>query len=308
MDTAARRPNFLVIGAAKSGTTALYKFLKQHPQVHMSPRKHTRFFAYRAENPSFCGPAHRNENVPYAITDLDAYHALFADAGNKPAIGEASHSYMYRHEAADRIYDYDPSMKLVAVIRNPAERAYSHYRQMLRDEREPIDDFVRALEQEGERIREGWWPDFHYVSMGLYSSQLRRYYELFDREQIKVYLYEELNADPKSTLGDLFRFLGVDEAFVPETRIRYNASGIPRSKSVHKLLRALRRTRPTLERLLPEGQTRLLLRLGSNLHNRNLTRPGLSPRVRREVTDRYFRDDVLELQDVLRRDLSAWLG
>ncbi|TCJ15462.1 sulfotransferase [Rubrobacter taiwanensis] len=305
--TPVKTPNFLVIGAAKCGTTSLYHYLNQHPEIYMSPRKHTRFFAFEVEEPGFRGPGPRKPAVPYAITDTGAYHALFGGATNETAVGEASHSYLYQARAARRIKEYAPDMKLIAILRNPADRAYSHYRQMIRDGREPIPDFSRALEAEGERIRENWWPDFHYVQIGLYHAQLKRYFDLFERDQIRVYLYEELNSDPSGVLQDTFRFLGVDDTFVPEATVRYNASGVPKSRSLHLLLQELRRLRPVVERHLSRTWYQQLLRLGSALHNRNLTRPGLAPEMRRRVIDVYFREDILNLQELLRRDLSAWL-
>lgn len=199
-------------------------------------------------------------------------------------------------------------MKLVAVLRNPADRAYSHYRQMIRDGREPLDSFMSALEDEDARIREHWWPDFHYVQIGLYYAQLKRYFDLFEPRQIKIYLYEDLASEPRAVMEDLFRFLGVDSAFVSETAVRYNASGVPRSKALHSALQGLRRLRPFVERVLPEQQGRRLLRLGSTLHNRNLTTSQLSPEMRRRVINQYFRDDIVRLQELICRDLSAWLG
>jgi hypothetical protein len=314
VDTSVKTPNFLIIGAAKSGTTAIWHYLKQHPDVYMPPTKHTRYFAFEVEDPPFRGPAPtmrgpagKNASVPYAITDVHAYQALFDGVTNQTAVGEASHSYLYQMQAAERIRNYSPDMKLIAILRNPAERAFSHHRQMVRDGREPITDFARALAEEEARIRDYWWPDFHYVQIGLYQAQLKRYFDLFERDQIKVYLYDDLNSSPYGVLRDVFGFLGVDSSFVPETTARYNASGVPRSKALHSSLQRLRQIRPVAERLLPEKQYRRLLRVGSNLHNRNLAKARLSPDVRKKVIDEYFRQDVLKLQCLIQRDLSAWL-
>ncbi len=303
----AMRPNFLIIGAAKSGTTALWHYLRQHPQIYMSPRKHTRFFAFEVEEPGFRGPGPRNPSVPYAITDIEAYHKLFEGVTNETAIGEASHSYLYRPEAPERIQRYAPDMKLIAVLRNPVDRANSHFNQMIRDGREPLDDFARSLEEEEGRIRDHWWPDFHYVQIGLYHTQLERYFDLFKRGQIKVYLYEDFGSTPYGVVRDIFGFLGVDDTFVPRAAVRYNASGIPKNKTLHLSLQRLRQARPIIERFVPERFCRSLLRIGGNLHNRSLTKPQLTPEVRRRATDEYFREDIIKLQDLIQRDLSGWL-
>jgi len=273
----------------------------------MSPRKHTRFFAFEVEEPSFRGPAPQNPSVPYAVADVDAYHALFAGVTSETAIGEASHSYLYRPQAPARIRAYARGMKLIAILRDPAERAYSHYRQMVRDGREPVAKFVQALKEEGARIRDHWWPDFHYVQIGLYQNQVKRYYDLFGRDQLKIYLYEDLQHDPSGVLQDMFRFLDVKEAFVPETSLRYNASGVPKNRALHLSLEKLRRARPFIAQVVPERQFRRLLRIGSYLHNRNLVKSQLSPEVREKVIDEYFREDILNLQHLMQRDLSAWL-
>jgi hypothetical protein len=305
--TSTKTPNFLIVGAARSGTTAIWQYLRQHPQVYLSTRKHTRFFAYETETPSFNGPAPTRPTLPYAIADVESYHALFDGVTNEVAIGEASHSYLYKPEAADRIREYGSGMKLIAILRNPAERAYSNHAQMVRNGRERITDFALALEQEEVRIRDNWWPEFHYVRVGLYHRQLKRYFDLFERDRIRVYLYEDLGSDPTGMLRDVFRFLDVDDSFVPEASVRYNASGLPRNGAVHLLLQRLRRARPVAEQLLPEKHNRRLLRIGGGLHNRNLVRTRLSPEVRRKVIDTYFRDDIMELEGLIERDLSAWL-
>ena len=312
--TSVKMPNFLIIGAAKCGTTAMWHYLKQHPGIYMTPTKHTRFFAFDVEEPDFIGPppkkrgpAAKNSKVPYAITDVEAYHALFDGVTSETAVGEASHSYLYQPQAAQRIRNYAPGMKLIAILRNPAERAFSHYRQMVRDGREPIPDFTQALKQERARVRDHWWPDFHYVQIGLYHKQLQRYFELFPQNQIKIYLYEDLNSNPSGVLQDAFRFLGVENTFIPEATARYNASGIPKNKSLHLILQKLRRVRPAVRRMVSEAQYQRLLRLGSNLHNRNLATSRLSSEVRRRVIEDYFREDVLNLQRLLQRDLSHWL-
>ena len=314
VDTRAREPNFLIIGAAKSGTTAIWHYLRQHPEIYMPQTKHIRFFAFEVENPTFRGPAPKMRgsagvriDVPYAIADVHAYHALFEGVTTESAIGEASHSYLYQPQAAERINNYSPDMKLIAILRNPAERAFSHYRQMVRDGRETIPDFAEALAEEKNRINDHWWPDFHYAQLGLYSRQLRRYFDLFERDQIKIYLYEDLNRDPAGVLQDTFRFLGVDDTFVPEATARYNVSGVPRNRALHLFLQKLRRVRPLAERRLPEAQYQRLVRIGSHLHNGNLVKARLSPEAYQQVIDEYFRADIVELQQLIQRDLSAWL-
>src|SRR3712207_4104321 len=127
-------PNFLVIGAMKSGTTALYYYLEQHPEIYMSPVKEPNFFS--------------QENAADTVTHIGTYEQLFKGASGKKAIGEASHSYLYEPRAAAEIRRYVPKVKLIAILRNPIDRAYSHFLHMVRSGTEPLDDFAQALREE----------------------------------------------------------------------------------------------------------------------------------------------------------------
>lgn len=299
-------PDFLIIGAAKAGTTAVWQYLRQHPQVYMSPVKHPRFFAFEGETLDFHGPDPRTSGRPWAITDIDSYRALFDGVTGETAIGEASHSYLYIPKAAERIRHHAPDVKMIAILRNPVERAHSHFLNMAREGREPLTDFAQALREEERRVRDNWWPDFHYVQVGHYYPQVKRYFDLFEQDQIRIYLYEDLKNDSLGTMKDIYRFLNIDDAFVPDVRIRYKMSGVPKNKALYSLFMGLESVRPGVERLLPEAWYRRVLRTAIGLKNKNLHRPQLSPEVRECLTELY-REDVLRLQDLLNRDLSHWL-
>jgi hypothetical protein len=304
-DSSVAMPNFLIIGAAKSGTTSIWHQLEQHPQIFMHPKKQLNFFALEGEDLDFRGLSPRDLTV-YSITTIEAYRAQFSEVTNERAVGEASNLYLYNPRAADRIRHYVPDAKLIAILRHPAERAYSRFLHLVREGREPITDFARALDEEEARVRDHWWPDFHYLRVGLYYAQLKRYFDLFPRSQIKIHLYEDLRSDPFGVLRDVFRFLEVDDTFTPDTTIKYNVSGIPKNKALHVFLQRLRSARPFVERFLSEGQRQRILRVASNIHNRNLAKPRLSPEVRRRMIEGY-REDTLKLQHLIQRDLSAWL-
>jgi Sulfotransferase family len=296
-------PNFLIIGTAKSGTTALYNYLKQHPQVYMSPVKEPKFFAYEGEKLDFRGPGDRVANSS-VVTDIEAYRALFAKASGETAVGEASPLYLYIPKARERISRYVPEAKLIAILRNPAERAYSHFSQMVRDGREPLDDFSQALGAEEGRVRDNWAFGWHYKRMGFYHAQLERYFDAFGRDQIKVYLYEDLKTDPVGVLRETFRFLDVDDAFVPDMSLKHNVSGIPKSRALHAFIRQSHPIKSVFKPFVPE---QLRLRLKTSLRNRNLRQPPpLSREARKELAEAY-REDILKLQGLIRRDLSTWL-
>jgi DNA-binding TFAR19-related protein (PDSD5 family) len=292
-------PNFLVIGAQKAGTTSLYHYLKQHPEIYMSPIKEPHFFAVEGAAPDFRGPSPRN---PLTITDLEAYRALFAGVSGETAIGEASPSYLGNPKAPNRIRHYIPEAKLIAILRNPVERAFSAYLHRVRDDREWF-DFARALREEEARIKANLTPGWYYKRAGFYYPQLKRYYELFDREQIRVHLYEDLDTDPASMLLELFAFLNVDETFVPDTSLRHGVTGVPKSRILRRFLRG---SNPVKSFLRPLFRPETRVKIGTRLNNLNLTKPQMSPEVREALIATY-REDILKLQDLIRRDLSEWL-
>lgn len=300
-----RLPNFLIIGAAKSGTTSLYHYLRQHPNVFMPTVKEPRFFAYADDPPAMNGPGDKRTNeAAGAVYTLDAYRQLFADATTEAAVGEASPNYLYSPTAPERIREHLPDARLIAILRNPVDRAYSHFLHLVRSGREPLRDFGAALDAEPERIAAGWEWSWHYQRMGFYGKQIARYLDHFDREQLTVYLFEDFKADPVALTQDIFRVLGVDDALVPNTSMRYEKSGVPKSDRFQRFLLDPDHWIRRLSRyVIPEAvRERLLIRM----KNVNLEKPPLEPAVRERLVAAY-RDDVLRLQDLIGRDLSAWL-
>src|SRR5918994_33933 len=187
-------PNFFIVGAQKAGTTSLYHYLNQHPDVFMSPRKEPFFFDRELNahgevvKQEFGGPG--DQQAPKYV-NIREYEALFAGAKGEKAIGEASPLYIYAPGTAERIKRYVPEAKLIALLRNPADRAYSAFLHAVRIGREPLSDFAQALREEDDRIWYNWHYQFHYRNRGLYYAQLKRYFEVFGREKVGIWLYED---------------------------------------------------------------------------------------------------------------------
>jgi hypothetical protein len=295
------RPDFLIIGAAKSGTTALYQALRQHPQIFMSAVKEPHYFAFAGEKMDYRGPGVTINET--SVTTLPEYEKLFAGAARETAIGEASALYLYVPPAARRICEYAPEMKLIAILRQPADRAFSAYMHLTRDGREPLPDFRAALAAEPERLAANWGFLWRYTALGFYAQQLKRFYALFPREQIKVFLYDDFRANAVETAREACRFLGVSDDFTPDLSLRPKVSGAPRSRRLHDFLRGSHPLKTAAKAFVP-ASVRESAKL--RLTNRNLVRQDFPADIRRELTD-VFRADTLELQDLLRRDLTAWL-
>jgi len=299
-------PNFFVIGAPKAGTSALYFCLKQHPAIYMSPIKEPHFFTFDGEAPIFSGPK-GNHFQRVGVSQARDYLCLFAGVKAQTAIGEASTTYLKSPIAAARISKFAPRARIVVLLRQPVDRAYSHFQYLRSQGVEPVASFVEVLSQESLRRKEGWFPGHLYMEGGYYYSQLRAYFECFPREQIKVYLYEEWNAHPLQLLRDLFGFLGVDQEFVPEIR-RNNVTRIAKNQWLHRLSVSPMRIERLIDPVLPRAAHKWIISAMQGLDNRlNLaTPPPIDPLIRQQLTDCY-RDDILKTQELIGRDLSHWL-
>ncbi|MFN5513343.1 MAG: sulfotransferase family protein [Cyanobacteriota bacterium] len=291
-------PNFLIVGAAKSGTTALHSYLSQHPQIYMTPDKETNFFAFWGQALNFQGPGDEAINH-FSVTELKTYEALFEGATRETALGEACPLYLYHAQAPERIYETLPDCKIIVILRDPVERAYANFLHLIRDGREPYPDFAQALAREPERIAQNWEWFWHYGQQGYYGQQLQHYYDRFPREQIRVYLYEDLRQNALGLIQTIFSFLGVDSSFSPDMTIRPNKSGMPKNKLLHGLLTRPNPLKSLLKPLFPA-------QLRQKIQHNNLTTPELAPEVRAELKARY-REDILHCQALMGRDLSTWL-
>jgi len=301
MSAPGRLPTFLVIGAARSGTTALYTYLRQHPGIFMSPLKETNFFSFEDETLDYEGPG--RDYVNRSVTSLDAYRALFEEASPEQAVGEASPLYLYTEKAPARIRHHIPDVKLIAVVRDPVEQAFSHFLYAKRQTLEPLDDFALALDAEAERARRRWQPLFQYSQFPRYHLQLRRYFDLFPAEQIRIHLYEDFSEDPLSVLADVYAFVGVDPDFVADVGYRPNAGGVPRSSFLQDLVMKPHLLNRVFGRLLPEELKR---RIRDAIADRNMERPEMPDRARDRLRAE-LRPDVIALQELIGRDLSHWI-
>lgn len=295
-------PNFIVIGAPRAGTTSLYFTLGQHPQVHLSPVKEPRYFAFAGENLTFRGPGD-DQSYNRSVTSREVYEGLFRPLPCHRAIGEMSTCYLLTPAAPERIHRLIPHTRLIAILRQPADRAYSNYLLMRRLGFETCADFRAALADEPRRMKENWAPVWYYRQRSRYCDSLRRYQKLFPPERIRIFLFEDLLNTPEAMLQDLYRFLELDEP-KPALRLeRHNDGGIPRSVRVDRLVSRPHPLKPFLRLLLPGSLRR---RLGLRFIRWNNRRLPLDPELRNRLTGE-FREDILELQDLTGRDLSHWL-
>jgi hypothetical protein len=300
-------PNFLLIGAAKCGTDALCDYLSQHPKVYVSANKEPNFFVAEGQPKiPYRGPRDRDVLTGFDswISTVEDYRALFDGVTTERAIGEGSTWYIYDESAPGRIRCHVPHARIIAILRNPVDRAYSAFTMMLRDGRETTTDFGRALAMEDGRVQDRWEPLWHYRRMGFYHAQVKRYYDAFGPARVRVVLHDDFVARPRDVMRDIFGFLEVDDGFEPDTTRQLNVSSVPRSLAVQRFVTGRNPIKAIAKAVAPDD---LRQRIKEKLVHSTLTKPApLAPELRQQLAG-VFREDVLQLQDLLGRDLSRWL-
>ena len=289
-------PNFIVIGAAKAGTTALYWYLADHPEVFMSRVKETNYFAFGLDAKGqllYGDPAHHQ----FPVRSLSEYEKLFADTGGAVAIGEASPIYLECPQAAARIRELLPDARIVCVLRHPVDRAYSDYQMYLRSRGQRLDpgsDLTAASD----------WarPDSHWMRISRYHDQLTRYFDALPRNRIHVFLFDDLRRSPLPVMQDLYGFLNVDPAFVPDLATPHNVGGMPSSRLLEGLFTSSA-IRSAVEPWVPKRAANWVRRL----RTRNMRQaPPLPVGLRQELTH-HFRDDIALTSQLIGRSLDHWL-
>src|SRR5436309_4687544 len=190
------RLDFIVAGAQKSGTTALHYFLAKHPNITMGDQQEIHFF---------------DDDATFAATvDYERLHKHYPLVAPSTMAGDCTPSYLYFKPAAERIWNYNPKIKLLALLRNPVERAFAHWNMQRFKGREPL-DFFDAVREEKTRIAGAPAIEarrFAYVDRGFYAEQLEHVFKFFRREQVKVVKFEDFRDNQRETLAAIFSFLG----------------------------------------------------------------------------------------------------
>jgi hypothetical protein len=265
----AKSPNFFILGAAKSGTTSMYHYLRQHPEVFMSDVKEPSFFCETFQ----------------VIKDYDSYFRLFDKAAQQKVIGEASHVYLTDPKSAGWLKQCFPEARFLVCLRNPAERAFSLYSDMRNHRWESEKTFQKALAMEDLRKESEhfkwnnpqYFHNFLYFHSGLYGEQLQRYLSLFDKSQFLIIRLEDLTKDFEITLSAVFRFLEVDPSFIPKQKV-YNKTFNVRSLWLQNLL----------VRMFPDTPIRQSL-----MKHTYYKKPSLDPSLKKELMQRYQEDQKL---------------
>ncbi len=299
----AKMPDFLMIGAARAGTTAVHSYLRQCPDLFLPRMKEPNFFAFEGERLACAGPG--ADYINNSVTGLSDYQALFAGAPAGAICGEASPLYLYSDQAAERIRRHVPQARLIVVLRNPVEQAWSHFLYATKQSIETEPDFVRALGLEEARLAAGWQPLFGYSRFPRYADQLARFFERFPREQMLIRLYEDLEQDPDRLMAEMLEFIGVRSGFRPDTGQKLNAGGVPKNRAFQDFLMQPNPVTRAIGLVVPK---RLRWAIRDRLAAVNLkpAEGGMPDAARAILSDR-LGDQITRLGPMIGRDLSGWL-
>jgi len=294
-----RRPDFFIVGAPKSGTTALYEYLKPHPDIFMPEMKDVSFFGSDLQF-----------NMPRI--NLKKYLAAYEPVRNEKRVGEASVWYLYSKCAAAEIKEFSPSASIIIMLRNPVEMMYAQHSEFLYNCNENISDFARALEAEAERKRGLRIPASAHLVQGLfyrdtarYSEQVARYLDRFGRANVHVIIFDDFKRDTQAVFRETLEFLNVDPDIPLKPRI-VNPNKVVRSRRFQEFLASPpRRLIAAYEAITPNTMHGRVHRLLRRLNTRYQQRPPLSPELRRRL-QMEFAPEIQRLSDLLGRDLTNW--
>ena len=301
-----RLPDFLLIGAPKAGTTALHAALALHPDLFLSRVKEPKYYMCGdSPPPAYKGPGDAHSNREW-VWQRGRYRQLFAEAPDDVLCGESTPFYLYNRDARRRIATDLPQAKLIAVLRDPVDRAYSNWMHLWVDGLEPCSDVVEACAREQKRIDDGWAPFWHYQSLGMYGRQLADLYEQFPREQVLLLRYRDLVERPEGTLTRVCQFLGISDAqvsAVPADNSRPFVKPGVRTKALGPVVRAGARAGAFLP---PQVWRRVSKPLIQQLQGKgDAARPRLSPEQRVQLRDPFLPDIEL-LEQVTEASYADW--
>ncbi|MGY1592173.1 sulfotransferase [Geodermatophilus sp. SYSU D00708] len=304
-----RLPQFVIAGAPKAGTTALHAALATHPGLYLSPVKEPKYYLTDGRPPPRSGQRGPGDahSAREWIWRREDYLALFAAAPEDAVRGESTPFYLYDRGAQERLAADVPDVKVVVVVRDPVDRAWSNWVHLRADGLEPVADFLTAVRAEEQRVADGWAPFWHYRGLGRYGEQLRDLYRSVPREQVFLLRYRQLVDTPRETLDRVSTFLGVEPGIahtVAPENVKPYVADTPR----YRALARVARVGAALGAYAPPQVWRQVSRpLIAALHAGRAPRPDMPVEVRREVLGPLL-DDIALLEELTGESFADWKG
>lgn len=299
-------PDFLVVGAAKSGTSSLHAYLDEHPDIQMPKIKEPWFFSFMGNPPVYTSPGLLNDLV-YRLAD---YVKLFSGANASHKLGDASPSYLYTYSDTIKniLLVYPPEqlkkLRIVICLRDPVERAYSQFMTMKRSLNEPL-NFEDAMNEEiiEERLEGRWNIFYDYRGFGCYYQQVKAFIDEFGVDRVRVFLYNDICNDPVDVCQKMYEFVGVDPDFTPDVNVRHNSvSGEPRVGWIFSALISKHGIKRAVAKLIPARIKQGIKRLVAKVL---LRRDDMNRSTRQELL-RWYQGDIEQLERLIGRDLGLW--
>jgi hypothetical protein len=298
-------PDFFIIGAPKAGTTALHAALSEHPGLFMSPVKEPKFFLCDGRPPPVAGGPGDAHSYREWMWDRARYERMFDQAPPGTQRGESTPLYLANAQALSRIRAAIPAARLIVVLRDPVDRAYSNWAHLWSDGLEPEGDFLRACAKEPERKAAGWAPFWRYLETGRYGAQLQALLAVFPRDQVHLIRYLSLVDEPEATLDSVCRFLGVEAGVISDIPAR-NVGGYVQPDLTTRVLQSAFRAGASLGRHFPPQVWRKAsVPLQWLIQRSPQHRPELGQDERARLID-YFADDIDVVEQLTGWDLDTW--
>lgn len=299
------KTNFFIVGAAKSGTTSLFKYLPQHPEIFFPDNvKEPAFFAFKYLK----FPMKRDHKSSmltlknwWGVQSIEAYDALYANTERRIK-GDASIEYLAIPTCAKDIKAYNPDAKIFICLRDPIERAYSHYMQNVRDDFEKL-DFYHAVSEtvENERFDQNFAYRYWYKKMGMYHNQVKTYIDVFGRDKVMVILHDDLLNNENEVFKNICNFLEI-EAFEFNTQSEFNLSGRVQNRLLFNLTNRENILKKILRIFISEQNRQ---KLAYKINRKNIIKEKMDNQSRNYLKS-YFKEDIIQLEVLIQRDLSSW--
>ncbi|MFM9986430.1 MAG: sulfotransferase family protein [Flavobacteriales bacterium] len=285
------KSNLFIVGTPKAGTTALYEYLRNSKDVFLPSIKETNYFAH-----SEISKQRLYYNAPI-VDSRPVYDELYASATHQKWLVDASVSYLYYEPAATRIFEYNPEARIIIILRNPAERAYSHY---LMDKRLGFikSDFAVILNRK-QRDHQTDVAYQQFVSLGFYHDQVKRYMDIFPHNQIRIFFHHEVKSNRKAWLNEVCQFLDIEPLSEEATSEAHNAHANPKNGFI-QFLYQMKWLRKAIKAVIPAGLQKGVLK--GFFDN---SKPALDPEIDAQLRSLY-KNDIQKLEALFNKNLMAW--
>ena len=278
---------FFIVGAPKAGTTSLYHYLSAHPNVTMSKKKETNYFSDQEifQNKLYYGKSR--------VDSLAKYEKLFPVLNADQIYGEASVSYLFYKEVPNRIKEYNSEAKIIIMLRDPVERAFSHY----------LMDYKLGLISESFEsvfIKKSGIFFQQYFDLGNYTNQIKRYFDIFEISNIHIIWHSDFKSNSKIEMQKVYKFLDLDNFFAFDMKTIHNPFSLPKNILIRKMY-SMVWLRRAAAFLFPK---KLVLSIKKMLFNKD-KKPELSEKLRKEIIQ-YYLSDIVDLEELLNKNLESW--